>query len=200
MNAQEEAQILIQYIGSISGFQFTQPGYPYNHVGATIVDAILQAGLNWRIVVKPRIDEVRAYSNAGTTSGFLSLLNHLGARELLDWRDDEKPNRVINLTRFFANQGIENESDLKLWLSNQNNESKLLTQRGIGKKTLDYIKMLSGLQSVAVHRHIIKFVNKSGIVWKTYSHAHSIVQSAARLLEIQETMLDHSIWRYISKK
>lgn len=200
MDTYLEANDLVKYISSLSGFQLSSPGYPYNHMGATIVDTILQAGLNWRAVVKPRIDKVKTYTNAKTTSGFLAILEIVGVKTLLDWEDNEKPNRVLNLARVLISQNIETEYDLRLWLSDPKNESKLLQQRGIGNKTLDYIKMLSGLQSVAVDRHLMNFLKKAGIICTDYFQAHFIIRSTAKLLGVQEVILDHSIWKYMSGK
>lgn len=42
-----------------------------NNMGATIIDGILQAGLNYKNVVKPRVDKFKnEYRNVKTTSEF----------------------------------------------------------------------------------------------------------------------------------
>lgn len=84
MSTQSEAQTIVQYIRSLSGFELVPPGYPYNHMGATITDAILQAGQNWRTVVKPRIEKVKQYPTAKTTSGFISTFSSVGLKVLID--------------------------------------------------------------------------------------------------------------------
>jgi hypothetical protein len=46
----------------------------YNHMGAVIVDALLQPGLNYDSTVYPRVKKVQAIEEAKTTSGFLKVL------------------------------------------------------------------------------------------------------------------------------
>ena len=95
MNREEKTKKLVGYINSLSDFNFLSPVYPYGHMGATITDAMLQAGLTWETTVKPRVERVKGYKEANTTSGFLNLLNRVEIKDLLDWNDDEKPNRII---------------------------------------------------------------------------------------------------------
>ncbi len=62
-------------------------------------------------VVRPRIARIRKlYPEAAITSAFLRLLREEGAKKVLDWRDDEKPNRVVGLTEFLIRQRIETQA------------------------------------------------------------------------------------------
>ena len=81
-------------------------------MGATICDAILQAGTKYDTVVRPRVARVREiYPEATTTSAFRRLLREEGAKKVLAWRDEEKPNRVVGLTEFLIGKGIEIEAE-----------------------------------------------------------------------------------------
>jgi len=170
----------------------------YGHMGATIADAILQAGLNYETVVRPRISRIRAeYPDARTTSAFSTLLDTAGVKEVLNWRDDVKPNRVRGLTAFLLAEKIETETELALWLTNDENRRRLRTVSGIGPKTLDYIGILVGEQTTAVDRHILGILEQASISCDSYDAARDTVNAAADLMRVQRALLDHSIWRYM---
>jgi len=84
---EDNAKALVKYIGTLTDFQIVDPSYPYNHMGATITDAMLQAGINYEAVVKPRVNCVYGYYEAKTTSGlFLGnpvCANVIGIRKYL---------------------------------------------------------------------------------------------------------------------
>jgi hypothetical protein len=201
MSIESKAKLLVDYIQSLSSFKFFEPPYPYDHMGATITDAMLQAGTKWETVVKPRVQDLRVnYLEAKTTTGFFHLLQRIGPRELLRWNDPEKPNRVLGATSFFVEKGIETETDLKIWLEDDANIVKLKELRGIGNKTTDYFKMLSGIPTCAIDIHLIRFLNNAGIEIgiNSYSEAKKIINKAADFMGINKSMFDYSIWKYMS--
>lgn len=204
MSFEEEVDILINYIKSLKDFTIAEPDIPvpYNHMGATITDAMLQAGTTWETVVKPRIKKILNYSEAKTTTGFLKLLEREGIKRLLNWDDDEKPTRILRVVCFFETEKIETEADLKTWIQNDENVTKLKKLRGIGNKTADYFKILVGISTSAVDRHLIQFLRKAGIVISIneYSKAQKIINKSAEKMGIKKSILDHSIWKYMSTK
>jgi endonuclease III len=168
-------------------------------MGATISDSILQTGLTYESVVRPRINKIREnYGDAKTTSAFLKVLREVGAKIVLDWTDDEKPNRIIGLTEFIVKQGIETERDLQAWLAVETNQSALLRVRGIGRKTVDYLKILVGAKTAAVDRHIFAILSEAGIRTNDYDKAREIVNVAADVRGIDRSCFDHSIWQFMS--
>ena len=170
-------------------------------MGATITDAMLQPGLTWETTVKTRVEGIRKYPQARTTSGFLQLLKTEGMMDLLEWSDFEKPRRIFGVTQFFKDLGIETELDLKQWLEKPGNDAKLLEMRGIGTKNLDYFKKLAGISGCAVDRHIREFVNnKAGITTINDREIKAIVDIAAELMRVDKSALDYSIWRYMSQR
>ena len=52
-------------------------------MGATITDAVLQAGLRYETVVWPRVQHVMTIPEAATTSGFLAVLRERGGEEVV---------------------------------------------------------------------------------------------------------------------
>lgn len=59
---------------------------------------------------------------------------------------------------------------------------------------------LLGVESVAVDRHVYKFVSDAGIIYKNYKEAKQIVEYAADMMQISRRALDYSIWLYMSNK
>lgn len=173
---------------------------PYYHMGATITDAILQAGLNYNHVVYPRVVKLLTkYIDFKTTCDFIILFQTIPLKELINWKDDQKINRIIHLTWFLYENKIENENDLSIWLSEKKHLQILSEINGIGPKTIDYLKMLSGKQAIPIDRHLFKFLELAGIVVKTYKEANSIYCKVAEMLNIQQFELDKKVWNYMSK-
>jgi hypothetical protein len=193
------ADALVKYLGELKDFVVvTELDGNYGHMGATIADAILQAGLNYETVVRPRISRIRTeYPEARSTSGFSLLLDTIGAKQVLDWRDDVKPDRVRALTTFLMVEKIETESEWAQWLSDNTNRERLREVSGIGPKTVDYIGILVGEQTTAVDRHILGMLERANITTSSYETARDIVNAAADLMRVPRALLDHSIWRYM---
>lgn len=55
-------------------------------------------------------------------------------------------------------------------------------------------------ESVAVDRHIYKFISDAGIIYKDYKEVKQIVEYAADMMQISRRTLDYSIWLYMSNK
>ncbi|RLC74972.1 MAG: hypothetical protein DRI61_15690 [Chloroflexi bacterium] len=201
MTIEDKIKLLIKYISSLSNFQIIEPDIPYNHMGATITDAMLQAGTKWETVVSPRVKNLKNnYPEAKTTTGFLKLLERIGPKKLLKWNDSEKPNRILRVTSFFVKEGVETEADLKTWLENETNITRLKELRGIGNKTADYFKILSGIRTSAIDRHLARFLSMAGIKIESYSEAREIINKTAERMGIDKSTLDHSIWKYMATR
>jgi len=202
MNITYSAHILANYISSLDDFNIPHNHvYRYNHMGAVLTDTVLQAGLNYRTVVEPRvICVIKNYPEANITSSFLSSLYRDGANKILNWHHPEKPRRLLELTEFFCETSNETEDDLQKWLIEPINCDLLLRIRGIGPKTVDYLKNLVSLSSVAVDRHIRKFVKNAGVSSTSYEEIRFTVVQAANVLNLSPSILDHAIWIYMSKQ
>ena len=174
-------------------------GASYAHMGATICDTILQAGLNYRTVVAPRVQRVMyRWSSATGTSRFLGMISRHGLNDVLLWKHPEKPTRIGQFTEFLARQGIETEGELSEWLTNDANSQSLRGLRGVGPKTVDYLKSLVGLPAVAVDRHVRTFVEWAGVRATSYDQIRQVVCEVADSLHLEHRVLDHAIWSYVS--
>jgi len=172
----------------------------YKHMGATLSDAILQAGLNYNTVVKPRVLRLlHNFPRATTTSKFLDLIDEFGAEHLLNWKHPEKPTRLITIANSFYVRSIETENYLRDWLQSPDNAMDLESIRVVGPKTVDYLKMLVGIPAVAVDRHIRTFVQRAGFRSSNYTAIREVVEEAADRLQVHRTSLDYAIWVHISQ-
>jgi hypothetical protein len=79
----KKVEQVVAYVQSLEKLQKLPPMEPYHHMGATITDAVLQSGINYERVVKPRVEMVRGYDEARTTTGFLRLLQREGVSKLI---------------------------------------------------------------------------------------------------------------------
>jgi hypothetical protein len=202
MTLEDKAAVLVRYIRLLirKGQFEMHPPSGYRHMGATIVDAILQAGINYESVVRRRAERLlKEYPQARKTSGFLRLLQINDLKRLLaPWDGDQKPNRIVAVLRFFHQERIETERDLRRWLGNEVNVSRLKGIKGVKDKTANYFKILAGISTVAIDRHLRKFLNEAGIEVCDDEEAEKVICAAARHVGKSASTLDHSIWKYMS--
>jgi hypothetical protein len=192
---------LAEYIESLPDFNLQTgrtPGEPmYEHMGAVLTDAVLQAGLNYDKVVLPRVLRVlNTYPEASTTTGFMNVLEANGYQEVLQWKDETKPDRLKRIGTFLRDRKVETIGDLKVWLGRKESRKELLEINGVGPKTADHLPILAGLPSVAVDRHIKRFCAEAGIT-RNISKA---VKEAAEKMDVDESCLDYSIWIFMSQR
>ena len=119
---------------------------------------------------------------------------------MLAWRDEEKPNRVVGLTEFLIGEGIEIEAELSSWLEADQNRSLLLRVRGVGPKTIDYLRILVGTQTAAVDRHLYAMLAEAGIPITGYQEARDVLNAAADLVDMNKSHFDHSMWQHMSRR
>ncbi len=174
---------------------------PYYHMGATITDVILQAGLNYRSVVYPRVRFlIDKYAYYNTTSRFIILYKTIPLNELLNWKHSYKLERIEKLTYFLYTHAIESEEEFSLWLKENENENHLLQLDGIGPKTIDYIKKMIGIPSIPIDRHMFKFLELAGIKTSEYDYAKFLLKESSQQLGLSYENLDGNLWRFMSTK
>ena len=194
---------LKEYIDTIDNFRFIDPEIcPYrDHIGALFTDAILQAGVNYRSVVRPRVESVLIrFPEADTVSAFSSILDEYGINNVLNWNNKAKIHRMHDLVSFCMLHSIETASELTLFLNDTEGEEQLKEINGIGDKTCDYMKRLLGFDTVAVDRHIREFLLDADILYDDYFEIKEVVEFAADIMGETRRALDYSIWSYMSNK
>jgi hypothetical protein len=200
MHNEDAVAALAVHIRGLSDWVLLATPEPYGHMGATLTDALLQPGLPYATVVLPRVREVQAHPEAATTSGYLRLLEALGAKALLRWKSDAKLGCVLAVTRMLRDEHVESEEDLRIWLGEEKNGVWLQRIKGVGPKTVDYLRLLVGEPTCAVDRHLYRFLAEAGLDIADYDAARTVINDAAALLGIDGRDLDYSIWTRMSTR
>jgi hypothetical protein len=166
------------------------------HLGAVLADSVLQAGLNYATVVRPRVLAIlRAHPGRHTVSSLVSLIEEGETGAFLNWRHHEKVSRFEALVAFLQRWGVEDVQDLRASLASDKFCEAIQRVRGIGPKTVDYIACLVGIDSIAVDRHVRKFAKAVGVENDDYHFLRASFCYAADLLSLPRREFDAWLWR-----
>ena len=172
-------------------------------MGATIIDGILQAGLNYKNVVKPRVDKFKNENrDIKTTSEFYEFITKNDLSEFLNLKG-QKIERIHTLVKFLKNEKIETEDDFYTWLCKSDNLLALSNLKGIKSKTIDYFKILTGhKETVAIDVRLLNFIRLCcpELVNLNYEFAKELLMRTSKKLNVEPATLDFNIWTYMSKK
>lgn len=199
MNIDGKPNRLVGYIDSLPDFKFRRAMEPYRHLGATLTDVCFHAGVNYQHAVEPRVKKILAEATAATLSGLKKFFSENQAEEFFNWKG-KKPRNLLSLIEFLSEEGIDTELDLTGWMLRFGNEGKLLKQPGFGKKSVDYLKILLDIPSISPDRHMFEFLLAAGIDTEDYEETKTVVCGAAEILQVNPSVLDHSIWCYCAGK
>jgi thermostable 8-oxoguanine DNA glycosylase len=202
MTVEEKAAKLAEYIRGSSDFRIvTEIDGNYGHLGATIADAVLQANMKYETHVRPRIRRIRAsFPAAATLPGLKRTLMQETTTRFLDWGGADRVRRFDDIVDLFSSESIETEDDLRGWLLNERNLPKLAAIKGVGPKTIDYFQILVGLQTCAIDRRLLDFLEQADVAVSGYDEARTIINLTADILGVKRAYLDHSIWEHIGKQ
>jgi hypothetical protein len=177
-------------------FEQKMPRATCEHMGAVLADSVLQAGLNYATVVRPRVMMIlRAYPQIDTVSALLGLIQERRTGEFLNWRHHEKVTRFEALVTFLKEWGVEDIQDLRVNLAAEQFCNAIQTINGIGPKTVDYMACLVGIDSIAVDRHVRTFAKKVGVKNDDYHFLRRSFCCAADLLALPRREFDAWLWR-----
>ena len=198
----QNAIILYNYIKKLKHFIIVKEiDGNYRNIGATIIDAILQPGINYKNVVKPRVNKfLNDYSDKTTLKQFEDIISNMSIEQIINWKKGKKTEIILKLITLLREENVQTEEDFREWISKDVNIKKIKNISGIKCKTVDYIKILLGLNTNAIDRHLLEFIKLAGINIYSYHEAHEIISKTAELLNVNEAYFDHSIWKYMSEK
>ena len=132
-------------------------------------------------------------------SGLKKILRERTANGFLDWQGMDRADRFQNIVNLFGSENVETEDDLRKWLMHNRNLLKLIMIHGIGPKTINYFKILTGIQTCAIDRRLLDFLKQAGIEVSGYDEAKAIINLSADIMGVPRAHLDQSLWEYIGK-
>ncbi|MDQ1772870.1 hypothetical protein GQR60_19860 [Labilibaculum sp. A4] len=203
MSHSVEINKLVVFIENHQEFNIIKSNYCFynTHLGAVLTDIILQAGLNYKTVVLPRVlDVYNDFNDAHNLNGLINTINEIGIERFLNWTNEIKLNRFKLVLEYLEENSIQTTGELVDHLCEYNNIKSFLSIHGIGNKTIDYFFKLMHIETVAVDRHIINFLNRANVSFTNYHSAKKIVEYTADILDISRRDIDYSIWNYMSEK
>lgn len=173
----------------------------YDHMGAILADSILQAGLNYSSVVKPRIETIiTSFPDIDSVSRLVEVVKSKQTGSFLNWRHPEKIVRFEGLVTYLHECRVEVVGELRDSLVDDEFCSELLQLKGIGPKTVDYMSCLVGIDSIAVDRHVRAFASRVGVKRDGYHFLREVFCCAADLLSLSRRDFDAWVWRRESAK
>jgi endonuclease III len=176
----------------------TQQRRVSDHMGSVLADAVLQAGVNYRTVVQPRVERIlRTYPSAQDLDGTREIIQAGSVEDFLLWKHCEKIGRFVRVCDLLASQQVGTTRELAAWLNAKRNRDVLLGVSGVGPKTVDYLSCLVGVDAIAVDRHIKKFAVSAGVGFRDYDTLRSVFSYAADLMGSARREFDAWIWNHV---
>ncbi|WP_426344102.1 hypothetical protein ACN9MU_02680 [Pseudoduganella sp. R-32] len=167
-----------------------------DHMGGVLADSVLQSGLNYKTVVRPRVMAIlQTYPKVDTVSALVKLTQRRKTAEFLNWNHHEKVTRFESLVSFMKDWGIEDAEDLRSALNDADFCNAMQSINGIGPKTVDYMACLVGIDSIAIDRHVRTFAKKVGVESSDYQFLKRSFCCAADLLSLPRREFDAWLWR-----
>jgi HNH endonuclease len=123
------------------------------------------------------------------------------------WRRDSAPLLdelacMIDHVEAYASGGAHEESNFAVACARCNavpgNYRKLLNIHGVGPKTVSFLKLLVGLDAIAVDIHIQRFVREAGVDTKDPEVIEVLLTEAGRQLGFSAAEVDQLIWRFMA--
>lgn len=160
-----------------------------------MADTALQAGLNYATVVRPRVDNlIAAFPDASSISELQQLLSKTPATVLLRWSHPDKVSRFLDLVGLCAVCSVETLDDFQRWVITTAAVTKLRAIHGIGPKSIDYLRMLSGHAAVPMDRHLFRFVAFAGVCTKNYEIAQRAFTDGCTMAGLDTRDAEHQLW------
>ncbi|MCL6445557.1 MAG: hypothetical protein K6T83_19240 [Alicyclobacillus sp.] len=183
----------------------SQVPFVEDHMGAVIVDGVLQSGLNYKNTVLPRVEKIKSLPEAKTVSGFLAVIVSNALDRLLSGKDGkpfrgDKPRTIVLLTSLLYFEGVDTADDFRTWIVRKDSETKLKSIPRIGDKTVDYLKLLVGIETVAIDVRLRDFLIQSGGIEGDYAFNKEVFLRASTMLGVSPRTLDSAIWQYMNTK
>ncbi len=174
----------------------------WTHVGAIIADAALQRRQRYASTVLPRVRALQAaWPDAATTTGFLTRVRADGdLHAVLNWSGTDRIDQIVAMATALEELGIDTTEQLGLALRGQERTAvreALGRVRHVGRKTLDYLDVLTGsADAVAIDVRVRRVTSEAGIEDSSYEHLGNVVRAAAAVRGWAASDLDAALWAH----
>jgi hypothetical protein len=197
----EQLAAFISRLQAVRDFELLPPpDAGYNHIGAILADAVLQANNNYERNVRGRIGRIRReFATETTLKALRQRLSFTSPQTYLDWKGTRKPTTFLALIELLEREGVNTEDDLRRWLQSYVSKDKLLAIRFVGPKTVNYLQILVGLEAVAVDVRLNNFIALAGLPARNFARAEQLFHGTADLMNVPRSSLDYSVWFYMGK-
>jgi hypothetical protein len=170
------------------------------HLGAILVDASIQPGINYTAVVQPRVNRIlRDFPSAATLSGLRELLRTRSVGDLLLIKNARKCSVFESLVNLLQAEGVDSCDDLRRWIVQADSRGKLLAITGIGIKTAAYLRLLLGLPAIAIDVHLRRLAAGVGVK-RSDEELEILYVRAAEALGMSSYDLDGLLWQNGSRR
>jgi endonuclease III len=185
--------------------EFLRPSFPevsrdgpvYQNMAALLADLVLQAAINYEKVVAPRVNSIlERYPACITTANVVDLICKESLEEILNWKGRVKLERFRTLLAFLVGEGIDDTAALAEWISRPASRAQLLAINGLGAKSVDYLKLLCGVSSFPIDRHIFRFIALAGVSTRkcSYVDAQMLLLRSCEELNLCPSRTENAIW------
>ena len=204
ISGEEEAiERMLTFVRSIDGRsgspEWGRASSAHEHLGAKLADAVLQAGVNYERMVRPRVEALAViYPKAAVLSGLKRVIKNHGAPRVLQMNAGAKPATFRALVFTLEEMGVETVSDLRELVSDRWRANALRRIKGVGPKTVAFLKLVVDLDALAVDQHILRAMDQAGVPPCDPSEAEWLLSKVAQRLGCRLADLDAMIWQYQS--
>ncbi len=201
MSVSNDAKSLLDHAATV-GVDLTQAAVVHRtHLGSVIVDAVLQARQSYKNTVAPRVVEFeRNQPGAVTLEGFLAFLETGELREAIRWHGATRLNRIGLIAAALADCNVDTVSDLHdafaAEVTDKVLEYRLRQIDGVGRKTVNYLRILSGIDACAIDMRLKRFAAEAGIGNLSVRHLEEVIAEAAREAHTTLRAIDAAMWAY----
>lgn len=201
MTVTDDAQALLAYLDAHSiAVAPTQRGW--THMGAIVADAALQRRQRYASTVLPRVEALQvAWPDAATTTGFLARVRAGGdLHVVLSWRGTDRIEQIVAMATVLEDLEIETSEQLGDALRGEKRavvRHALGRVRHVGRKTLDYLDVLTGSEdAVAIDVRVRHVAAEAGVEDSSYDHLARVIRAAAAVRGWSASDLDAALWAH----
>ncbi len=205
MTIDNDAELLLDHAAEV-GVDFSRAAEVHRmHIGSVIVDAVLQARQSYAKTVAPRVAQFeRDYPAAATLVGFREFLATEDLGAAVRWRGAARLSRIGLIADALADFDVESVADLReAFVSEATNaavESRLRKIDGVGRKTVNYLRILAGIDTCAIDMRLKRFAAEAGIEDRSVLHLEAVIAEAARQGKVTQRGIDAAMWAYGQKR